>query len=739
MRRAWLCIFILLIVGGVGCKEKQVTQPMGSTKVDFSRSLNLMDTNPKSQLGLFMQVAEWKLDIFVFGDKNTQGILKKANQLFFFNPANHSWMLVDITNQLPQKITTHTGTIVEFQNYQRAGFSADILVKNPQGQTIQTLLSFKLSERFFSDFDNMAKALLQNGARKAAIQESECQKTKKLAQAIGFGANALSCALGAMAIAESAGIALIFDGISLLTACYNALATLVNAKSKGALPEFSCTQNGVIDGIGLAGLLSGQGALNTPGIVAAAASAAAGASDFNACTECPPEEEVKGKSKGDPHIVTHDGQDYAFQVIGEFVAVRGDGFEVQSRQEDAYQTNQATVNTAVAARLGTDVICFLLNPADLSKPRLFVNKKEVTLTNSLQLTLSEGNLLTLTQPEKLIFTNSQGEGVKIYWNTPYLDYAVALSENRKGKVTGLMGNYDGNENNDFQLPNQEFISPTFPNIHQTFANSWRITNQNSLFVYDAGKTTESYTNKNFPKAPAIFSNEKIEWATQVCKNAGVTRQPELGNCIYDVAVTGDTRMAKSAVLSQKEFNAAVDIRYFKNLKIDIKEQQSLTDANLTCFLDADNGLFYSLKDGANAAYDVDLIFEQYSGPIIGGARALKNCGVSCGAYNLWPTVEKQQWPTFTNTFIRYTSIPANQWENYQSSADLQKAWTFDSQLSETGELMLTLYDVNTYALKSQYLWAFRTQQGKVGLMRITSGSVEKNSRTTFTFEIKVEK
>lgn len=739
MKYLLIFTFVAVLLGGISCKEKNISEPDKNGKVDFSRSINLMDTNPKSRLGLVMQVAEWKLDLMVFGTKNASGILKKADQLFFFNPANNTWLLVDLSDRYPEKITTHTGTVIAFSNYNRVNLTADIIVKNAEGKTIQTLLAYKLSEGFFKDFESMEKALSQNGARVAATKESECQKTKKLAQAIGFGANALSCALGAMAIAESAGVALLFDGIGLLTACYNALATLANAKSKGALPEFSCAQNGVIDGIGLAGLLSGRGALNTPGIVAAAASAAAGASDFNACTECPPEDNDKGKSKGDPHIVTHDGTDYGFQTIGEFVAVRGDDFEVQSRQEDAFKTNQATVNTGIAARIGTDVICFLLNPADLSKPRLFVNKKETSLANFSQLLLSNGNQLVLAGNEKLVFSNSQGDGVKIYWNTPYLDYAVSLSDSRKGKVLGLMGNYDDDESNDFQLPDKQLITPIFQNIHHTFADSWRVTSQSSLFVYDAGKNTDSYTNRDFPKNPAIISPEKFEWATQVCQNAGVTRQPELGNCIFDVAVTGDTRMAQSALLSQKEFTVTSEIKQFSNLKIDIKEQQSATDPQLLNLLDADNGLFYKISDGAKVVHDVDLIFEQYGGPIFGGARALKNCGVSCGAYNLWPIVEKQNWSAFTNTFVRYTNIPANQWDNFKTASDLRKTWTFDGQVFENSELMTPLYNINTSLPLTQYLWVFKTQQGKIGILRVVAASVEKNRRTTMSIDLKIEK
>jgi hypothetical protein len=445
----------------------------------------------------------------------------------------------------------------------------------------------------------------------------------------------------------------------------------------------------------------------------------------------------QGGSAGDPHLRMHDGFSYDLQAAGEFIATKGIDLEIQARQEDAFKSNRVTANTAVAAKLGSDQICLIVNPVTLSEPRLFVNKKETAISTLAQVSLSGGNRLRLTGTSKLVFSNAQNEGVVIFWNTPYLDYAVMLGDARKGKVAGLMGNYDGNDKNDLVLTDGTAIEPIFSAIHGAFADSWRITNPTSLFVYEAGKNTESYTDRSFPKVLPVVAADKLAWAEGVCKAAGVSRQPQLGHCMFDVGITGDERMAQSALLSQREFTATPEVSTFTGLRVALKEGQSADNQTLN-LLDLDNGTFYPFAKGALVASDIDVIFDFYNGPWFAGPRAVKNCGVSCGAYAIWPYIDAQKWPYFQSTFLRYTSIPASQWDTFGNAADLRGAWTFDADANEGAELVKSLIDLNTTAPLSQNLWSFKTQQGKKGLIRFTQAQVMKGA-ATFVFDVKVER
>ena len=59
-----------------------------------------------------------------------------------------------------------------------------------------------------------------------------------------------------------------------------------------------------------------------------------------------------GYNDGDPHIRTVNGLYYDFQTGGEFVALRGQGMEFQTRQRPVDSLPWVSVNTAVAARVG---------------------------------------------------------------------------------------------------------------------------------------------------------------------------------------------------------------------------------------------------------------------------------------------------------------------------------------------------------------------------------------------------
>ena len=67
-----------------------------------------------------------------------------------------------------------------------------------------------------------------------------------------------------------------------------------------------------------------------------------------------------------------------------------------------------------------------------------------------------------------------------------LDYLVLLNPNRASQVQGLLGNYDGDPRNDLVHQNGQPSSGRFEDLYPHFADSWRITQANSLFVYEPG-------------------------------------------------------------------------------------------------------------------------------------------------------------------------------------------------------------------------------------------------------------
>ncbi len=102
----------------------------------------------------------------------------------------------------------------------------------------------------------------------------------------------------------------------------------------------------------------------------------------------------------------------------------------------------------------------------------------------------------------------------------------------------------------------------FQLTYHDFANAWRITDKSSLFDYDAGKSTASYTNAAFPNeqsvvTPAQLTDTQRSQAAGPC--AGVTDLGLLEQCLFDVSITGDAGFAAGYGLIQGLVTTGPDV------------------------------------------------------------------------------------------------------------------------------------------------------------------------------------
>lgn len=188
-------------------------------------------------------------------------------------------------------------------------------------------------------------------------------------------------------------------------------------------------------------------------------------------------------------------------------------------------------------------------------------------------------IVNLPSGEKVVVTASTFNGKS------YLDI-VTYVYNQPNRMSGLLGNLDGNRDNE-QISRNGNVLPSrstygdlkdvlnlvgvgklpvnldaanklyLDKLYKDFGNSWRIKQQESLFDYPTGMTTANYTDKNFPQnylTLDMLSTEQIAKARNACEKAKVT-QDMMSGCIYDVGFTGFSNFARTTA----QINGYLDI------------------------------------------------------------------------------------------------------------------------------------------------------------------------------------
>jgi hypothetical protein len=260
---------------------------------------------------------------------------------------------------------------------------------------------------------------------------------------------------------------------------------------------------------------------------------------------------LNGVSWGDPHFVSLDGLAFDFQGVGEFVAARSDdpGFEIQVRQAPFAPSRKASVNVAVAMRVGVDRLgiygaggreVLRLNGQVIQPP---MNRLELPGGGSIERSIEFGIGWRVTWPDS--------STVSVFGPAP-IDLSVAPARVHGGRLHGLLGDFDGSPADDLAVPDGQGIAPdviTFDQLYRSFADAWRVSPDRSLFDYAQGESTATFTDRSFPdEHPSLEGLSDADRATAeaACRAAGLTEAPFLDACIIDVAISGDAALAASS-------------------------------------------------------------------------------------------------------------------------------------------------------------------------------------------------
>jgi hypothetical protein len=208
-----------------------------------------------------------------------------------------------------------------------------------------------------------------------------------------------------------------------------------------------------------------------------------------------------------------------------------------------------SVNRAVVAKVGVDHYGVYLTDSGVKVLRDGVEFQPTTAATaaspiqaqadgSLQITWPDGSRLSIRP------IGSWG-----------LIASMELAAARRGKVSGLLGDYDGNAANDLVVRGGAPVGdPTFAALYPKFADSWRIAQADSMFDYAPGQSTATFTDRSYPAQPSDAHPAGSPAAEAVCRAAGVTDPISLQNCILDVALSGQAVFAAAAATAQPVAN-----------------------------------------------------------------------------------------------------------------------------------------------------------------------------------------
>lgn len=255
-------------------------------------------------------------------------------------------------------------------------------------------------------------------------------------------------------------------------------------------------------------------------------------------------------SNGDPHIVTIDDTSYDFMAAGEFVALRsGDGsFELQARHEPYGTSRTISINTALALRAGSSRIGLYATDLDTLEVRVDgalvdpvagpVSVQGVTVSHvpaalpSVEVAFADGT--------RLMAFGEYSYGINVT-----VDPSDAL---RQGAV-GLMGPVPPDSLGVPALPDGTVLPEAFgtaeyhEQLYGPFEEAWRVTSETTLFDYGPGETTATYNLPDFPVQDDILTLDELtgdQLAAGQAACAQITVEILRQQCIYDVAVTGET-------------------------------------------------------------------------------------------------------------------------------------------------------------------------------------------------------
>jgi len=243
----------------------------------------------------------------------------------------------------------------------------------------------------------------------------------------------------------------------------------------------------------------------------------------------------------DVHLATRDGLRYSFQGAGDYVIAATDTFELQARFVRRSPNSPASIPAAIALQV-SDQRIVLGDQADADSRRRLasIDGVSVPFESGSWYELANGGyihradrLWRIEIPGQLGLT-MEADGSPLEINFYNADSEASV---------GLLGDGDGNPENDLQLADGTPVDPrNTTTLYGAFLDTWLRVGTASLFEspYDAEQSGSIRPAQILTLQD--FDNAARDGAAQACLDAGVPADATLSECTYDMLVLGEAEL-----------------------------------------------------------------------------------------------------------------------------------------------------------------------------------------------------
>ncbi|XP_038044294.1 sushi domain-containing protein 2-like [Patiria miniata] len=247
---------------------------------------------------------------------------------------------------------------------------------------------------------------------------------------------------------------------------------------------------------------------------------------------------------GDPHLTSLDGYKFTFNGAGEFLMASSavHNLTFQARME-RYRNTNASVYTAFVLQVN-DSSKVQVQMSNMNETLMLVDSEPLRL-DSIPVKVHHLRGVRIrfnSDMTKISIAFSAGIAATVYMNTEVMSFIAQLDTHFQGQVQGLLGNLNGNPDDDLQFPNGTILEPGSPlkELHE-FGLKWLVAPEESIFTYIS---PFDYSTYHFPKFSPTFEVPDLNQVSQeimdLCGDSI--------DCVFDAVITGSLSFANETLV-----------------------------------------------------------------------------------------------------------------------------------------------------------------------------------------------